>query len=55
MTAQQIKTTDTEKYEAWNEDGTPFRHVLRLDADSYRADSVFDIPCSLARVRGIRS
>jgi hypothetical protein len=47
MTTPQCKpTADTEKYEAWNEDGTPFRHVLRLDAATYRSDPVFDVPAA---------
>jgi hypothetical protein len=37
-------TGDAGKYEAWDEDVTPFRHALRLDAASYQTDLVFDIP-----------
>jgi hypothetical protein len=31
-------------YERWDEDRTPFRHALRLDAASYQTDQLFDIP-----------
>jgi hypothetical protein len=39
-----LPTKHTQGYEAWDEDTTPFRHVLRLDATSYQPDLVFDIP-----------
>jgi hypothetical protein len=34
-------------YETWDEDRTPFRHVPRLDAASYRPDVLFDVAPSL--------
>lgn len=34
-------------YEAWNEDTTQFRHVLRIDAATYQSDSLFDVPPAL--------
>lgn len=30
-------------YETWDEDRTPFRHVLRLDAATYQPECLFDI------------
>lgn len=33
-------------YETWDEDTTPFRHVLRLDAATYQTEPIFDIPPS---------
>jgi hypothetical protein len=45
MTAQLFLTKRaTEGCEAWDEDATPFKHVLRLDADSYHPGFIFDIP-----------
>jgi hypothetical protein len=37
-------TNHAAAYEVWDEDATSFRHVLRLDAASYKPDLVFDIP-----------
>jgi len=38
-----LLTQHAQAYETWDEDTTPFRHVLRLDATSYRTDPAFDI------------
>jgi hypothetical protein len=34
--------TKAPKYEVWNEDSTPFRRHLRLDASTYKSDAVFE-------------
>src|SRR5262245_25645787 len=39
-------THEAGAYETWDEDITPFRHALRLDAASYKTDRVFDIPAA---------
>lgn len=40
------------RYEQWDEDNTPFRHRLRLDASSYRPERIFDTPPVLAEEGG---
>src|SRR5579872_892323 len=35
---------EPQTYETWYEDTTPFRQVLRLDAPTYRTDSLLDLP-----------
>src|SRR5262245_47282911 len=37
-------TDQAPAYVVWDEDTTPLRHVLRLDAASYKTDLAFDIP-----------
>jgi hypothetical protein len=32
------------RYEAWNDESTPFRSVMRLDAATYRTPTLFDLP-----------
>ena len=48
MAPEQIATVrNSQTSEAWSEDRTPFKHVLRLDAATYRVDSIFDVPPAL--------
>ncbi len=48
MTTQQL-TAVAKNYEVWDEDKTPFRKVLRLDAATYPVDSVLTFLLRLGR------
>src|SRR5579885_2058394 len=47
MSATQANADHQDSYEIWDEDKTPFRAMLRLDAASYRPNPLFDIAAAL--------
>jgi hypothetical protein len=45
MASQPFTTVaQPQAYEAWDEDRTLFRHILRLDSNTYRPECLFDTP-----------